>query len=91
MHGLIGTSTRRLVQVIAQINIQLLPCAHIPSTLVRSVHARNTPLEIISTPCKSAVCVLALGKADSERHAVDGALLGYYGVEELDGFAGRGD
>ena len=91
MHSLISASTRRLIQVIPQIDIQLLPSAHIPRTPIRSIDARNAPLKIIATPRKRTVRVLALREADSERHAVDGTLLGYHSVKKLDRLAGRGD
>jgi len=91
MHSLISAPTRRLIQVISQIDIQLLPRAHIPRTLIRSIDARNTPLKIISTPRKRTIRVLTLREADSKRHAVDGALLGYHGVKKLDRFTGCGN
>lgn len=80
MDSLICTATGRLIQVVAQVDVQLLSCAHIPGTLVWPVHARNAPLKVIATPCKCAVCVLGLGEAYGERHVVDGALLGNIGI-----------
>lgn len=90
VHSLISTPTWRLIQVVTQVDIQFLPSAHIPCTLVRAIDTRNTPLEIVPTPCKRSVRVLALGEANSKRHAVYRALLGYHSIEKLDRLTGSG-
>lgn len=90
MNRLIRTPTRRLIEVVPQIHIQLLSRAHIPRALVRPVHARHTPLQVVAAKRKCAIRVLGLGKRHGKRHIVDGALLGDIRVEQLDGRAGCG-
>lgn len=88
MNCLICTPTRRLIQVIAQVNIQLLACTYVPRALVRPCDIRASPLQVVAAPCKRAVRVLGLGKGDGEGHVVDDTLGGHVGIEEFDGGAG---
>lgn len=91
MNRLIRTPGGSLIQVVAQIDIHLLPRAHIPRRLIRPVDARMAPLQIVAAPGELAVCVLGLGEGHGERVVVDGARFRDDGVEVLGWFAGARD
>jgi hypothetical protein len=90
MNRLIRTPRRRLIQVVPQIDVQLLPRANIPRRLIRAVHARNTPLQIVTAKRKRPVRVLRLGKRHAQAVVVDVARLADYAVEQLCRCTGRG-
>jgi hypothetical protein len=91
VNRLIRTSCWSLIQIIPQIDIHLLSGTHIPRTRIRPRDTRNSPRQAIALPRKRAVRVLRLGERDAQAVVVDVARLANNGVEQLFGFAGRGD
>lgn len=90
MNRLIRTPSRRIIQIIPQIDIQLLSRTDIPRRLIRTTNTRDAPLQIITSKRKRAIRVLRLGKRHREREVVDDACLGDDGIEQFDGRAGGG-
>ena len=58
MYRLIRASSRCLIQIIAQVNVKLLPSAYVPSRSIRSCNTRNSPRQTITVPRELAVSVL---------------------------------
>ena len=58
VNRLVRTPTRRTVQVVSEIDIQLLPRAHIPRTQIRPRHPGYAPLQIIASPLERPIRVL---------------------------------
>jgi len=83
MNRLVRTPRRRLIHIITQVYVHLLPRTYKPRARIWPRNPTYTPLQIIAPKLERPIRVLALGKAHRKRHVVDNARLTHNGVQEL--------
>jgi hypothetical protein len=83
MNRLIRTPGGRLIHIIPQVDIHLLPRTHKPRARVRPRKPTNTPLQVIPSKLERPIRILSLRKAHRKRHVIDDARLIHHAVQEL--------
>jgi hypothetical protein len=82
MDSLIGTSTRRSIQVVSKVDVQLLATANIPSCRIRPLNARNSPRQSITLKRKRAIAILRLAPRHTQTHVVDVSRLIHNSIQQ---------
>jgi hypothetical protein len=87
VNRLVSTSTRRLVRIVAEIDVHLLSCADIPRTRIWTGYIGGAPLQVVASELESSIGILLVCKADSKGRVVDAPRLGDCRIEQLHGSA----
>lgn len=90
MDCLIRATTWGLIQVVAQVDIQLLARANVPRACIRSRNSRSGPRQPITLPRKLSVRVLRFRKSNAQAVIVNVPSLADNAVQQLHGLTRRG-
>jgi hypothetical protein len=91
VNRLVSASTRRLVRIVAKIDVHMLPGADKPRTWIWAGYVGGAPLQVVASELESSIGVLLGCKTDRKGRIVDAPRRGDCRIKQLHGFARCGD